>query len=89
LSCASYIIKFFTELERFYRCGSRCGALFNVLQWRASDLLAGNSVDTTRKTKRTVVDFVELLKKKEYYVDEPNNKLRNYTTLRVVTICLQ
>jgi hypothetical protein len=66
-----------------------CGDLFNVLQWRASDLLVWNSVDTTSKTKIKVFDLVDLVKKKEYFVDEPNNKLSNYTTLRVVIIFLQ
>jgi hypothetical protein len=49
--CVLYNKIFFTELGRCCRCFSRCADLCIILQWRASDLLAWNSVDTTCKTK--------------------------------------
>jgi len=51
----------FTELGRLCRYDSRCGDLFIILEWRATDLLVWNSVDTTCKEKCIVVILVDFV----------------------------
>ena len=56
--CASNIMKIFTELGRLCGHESRSGNLHDVGFRRASDLLVGNSADTTCKGKGSIKYFL-------------------------------
>jgi len=89
LSCASYIIKSSLQNWRDFADVTQGVAIYLVY---SSDVLLicwlGSQLTKHVRQKEWLLILLTWLNK-EYYVDEPKNKLRNHITHRVVMDCLQ